>query len=61
MELETKVSSLVKFRSDAYHTKDIMYLRLLATRLNTSQINHRIFLICLDDKDLTEKKLKALH
>lgn len=51
----------VKFRPQAFHTKDIKYLQLLASSLSSKGINYQIFLICFDDKNLTEEKLKTLN
>ncbi|MEH7885636.1 hypothetical protein V7654_15155 [Bacillus sp. JJ1609] len=51
----------IKFRPEAFHTKDIKYLRTLAQRLVSDKIDYKIFLICFDDKNLTAEQLKKLH
>lgn len=50
----------VKFNPEAFHTKDIRYLRLLASELKNKELNHSIYLIAMDDKNLTEQRLKHL-
>lgn len=50
----------IKFSPEAFHTKDINYLRLLSDRLATNQLNYSIYLVCLDHKNNTKRKLERL-
>lgn len=51
----------VKFNPEAFHTKDINYLRLLILELKESQCDHIIYLISMGNKKLTEERLISLN
>ena len=50
----------VKFSPEAFHTKDIKYLRLLVDQLKNAGLNHSVFLVCFDQKELIRFKLQRL-
>jgi len=50
----------VKFNPEAFHTKDINYLKLLESTLNHAMIRHQIYLVTFDDPDLIKNKLKQI-
>ncbi|GAA0431833.1 hypothetical protein GCM10008983_05540 [Lentibacillus halophilus] len=50
----------VKLQPNAFHTKDIRYLRLLAKKLDDSNICYCVFLITLNDKGLIWHRLNRL-
>lgn len=50
----------VKFSPEAFHTKDIKYLQLLANELNTAGLNYSILLVSFDNKELIRFKLQRL-
>lgn len=51
----------VKFNPEAFHTKDINYLKLLILELQNSNCNHIIYLISMGDKNLTMSRLRSLN
>lgn len=51
----------VKVNPEAFHTKDINYLRILQSRLKEANLDYSIFLIAFDSKDLIERKLNRLN
>lgn len=51
----------VKFSPEAFHTKDINYLKLLTSTLRNHKINYTVLLVCFGHKGLTEKKLQRLE
>ncbi|MCA1010374.1 hypothetical protein [Halobacillus halophilus] len=50
----------IKLSPRSYQTKDVKYLKLLAAELTTGKVPFVIFLVTLDNKDLTEYRLKEL-
>ncbi|HEF5063590.1 TPA: hypothetical protein SAQ65_002580 [Bacillus cereus] len=50
----------VKFNPEAFHTKDIRYLQELASELKSKGLDYLIYLIAMDNKELTETRLKHL-
>lgn len=51
----------IKLQPNAFRTKDINYLKLLASELKRNDILYSIFLVALGNKDLIEKKLQRLN
>lgn len=51
----------VKFNPEAFHTKDINYLRKLNSKLKDSDIEHKLYLVSFGEKTLTQKKLESLE
>lgn len=52
--------SEIKVSPDSFHTKDIKYLRFLAENLQSNNIDYKIYLIALKEKELTKKRLSLL-
>lgn len=50
----------VKFNPEAFHTKDINYLKLLQSELDKTVISHQIFLVSFDDTSLIKRKLQQI-
>lgn len=50
----------VKFNPEAFHTKDINYLKLLQKELEQTIISHQIFLVSFDDTNLIRGKLEQI-
>ncbi len=50
----------IKVSPDAFHTKDIKYLRLLAHELTSKEIQYKVYLVALQKKDLTQERLVSL-
>lgn len=57
---ETGEFAEVKFSPEAFHTKDIKYLQVLTNELQVNELNHAIFLVCFDQKELIRFKLQRL-
>lgn len=51
----------IKFDPEAFHTKDVNYLRLLSSELQSKKIDNLIYLISMGNKYLTMKKLEELN
>ncbi|SFM39182.1 hypothetical protein [Pelosinus propionicus] len=52
--LEVKVSPM------GFHTKDIKYLNLLAQEMKKVELGYDVYLVALDDKELTRSRLNCL-
>ncbi len=50
----------IKVSPDSFHTKEIKYLRLLADKLKVNDINHKVYLIALKERQLTQERLAQL-
>ena len=50
----------IKVSPDSFQTKDIKYLRLLAQTLFDKALSHKVYLIALQNKELTQHRLRAL-
>lgn len=50
----------IKVSPDSFHTKEIKYLRVLANKLKINTINHKIYLIALKERQLTQERLARL-
>lgn len=50
----------IKFNPEAFHTKDINYLRELSKKLTSKNLEYCIYLVSFGDKSLTKYKLESL-
>jgi len=51
----------IKVSPRHFHTKDIMYLRKLASELNVKEVKHEVYLISTQAKSMIQAKLQSIN